>query len=135
MRVRMLTAIAALPIAAVSTFAFAGSASATGDGCYENRGDHCEEPTPVPQTYNLIVGTRFADTIFGTNDADAIFGRKGNDTIVGRDGGDLLFGNRGRDRLVGGDGEDRMRGGVGYDTCVGTVEDVFLSCENVIITA
>ncbi len=104
----------------------------------------CPSPPPVPGPtspgYNLILGTRNADTLFGTHGDDAIFGRRGDDRLISRGGDDLLFGNAGNDTLI-----DNginfgpftphvvLRGGFGNDICIGTDNDTFLSCETVIV--
>jgi Ca2+-binding RTX toxin-like protein len=128
--------IAATAVAAGLTLIPTAAAQANeGNNCYENHGQNCEPPTPVPTSYNLIVGSRFDDTLFGTRYNDAIFGRGGDDRLIGRRGDDRLFGGRGDDVLVGGQGTDVMRGGFGNDTCIGDVDDSFINCETVIVVA
>ena len=70
MRLTMIAA--ALATAGTALALSAGPASATEpEVCYENLDSSCPEPEPTASSYNLIVGTRFSDTIFGTFRDDA----------------------------------------------------------------
>jgi hypothetical protein len=112
--------------------------------CDPTRGvNFCPEPPPVPgppvpQTFNLIFGSRFDDTLFGTHGDDAIFGRGGNDRLISNGGNDRLSGNRGDDTLIdNGPGFlgqiVTLRGGLGNDVCIGHTTDRFINCETVIV--
>lgn len=140
-----IAAVAAAVIAPLAFVAPAAHAGEHGGDCDPTRGyNECPSPPPAPGPvstgYNLILGTRFADTLFGTHGNDAIFGRKGNDRLISRGGDDLLFGNQGDDVLID-NGVNFgpfaphvvMRGGVGNDICIGTDNDTYLNCETVII--
>jgi Ca2+-binding RTX toxin-like protein len=131
-------------LAAVCMMMFAGTTAAnagtpSGD-CNTGRGvNFCPNPpVPTPQGFNLILGSRGNDTIFGTHGADAIFGLAGDDRLITNGGSDTLFGGRGNDTLV--DNQPAffgnvatLRGGSGIDLCIGTTNDVFRSCETVIV--
>lgn len=76
----------------------------------------------------VIVGTRFNDSIRGDAQgntlrgglgADWIYGRDGGDNLQGEDGDDTLFGNAANDQLFGGEGNDTLNGGAGGDVLNG----------------
>ena len=59
--------------------------------------------------FEVVFGTKFADTIRGANNAaEALFGEGGNDDLFGNGGNDFLFGDAGLDDLYGGEGNDRL---------------------------
>ena len=138
-----LAAIAAAAIAPLAFVAPAAHAGEHGGDCDPSRGvNFCPSPppppAPVPTGFNLILGSRGNDTIFGTHGADAIFGFRGDDRLITNGGADTLFGQRGNDTLV--DNQPAffgnvatLRGGSGTDLCIGTTNDVFRSCETVIV--
>ncbi len=49
----------------------------------------------------ILVGTRYADTLNGGSGNDILLGKSGNDKLNGGDGRDWLFGNAGNDTLRG----------------------------------
>jgi hypothetical protein len=71
-------------------------------------------PDPEPE-YNVVSGTRRADSLDGTRRNDLIFGNAGNDVIRGKTGDDLIDGGAGSDRLFGDRGADSLWGGLGKD--------------------
>ena len=138
--------IAAVLAASIAPLAFAvpsAHAGEHGGDCDPSRGVRfCPSPppppAPVPSGVNLILGSRSNDTLFGTHGADAIFGFKGDDRLITNGGADTLFGQGGNDTLV--DNQPAffgnvvsLRGGPGTDICIGTTNDVFRSCETVIV--
>lgn len=90
----------------------------------------------------IVMGTRFGDTVFGDEDKNFLIGGAGDDTLSGgagrdclvggavvnylrcfkayevapRSGDDVLSGGDGDDELTGGDGDDRFTGDDGFDT-------------------
>ncbi len=66
--------------------------------------------------FNLIPGTKNADTLVGTELADDISGLAGKDSLSGLGGNDRLFGGKGADVLQGGLGDDLIDGDEGSDT-------------------
>jgi len=76
-------------------------------------------------SFQNVIGSNFADTIFGNNannsintlnGGDQAYGGQGQDTLTGGTGDDLLNGGSGNDSLVGGAGADTLEGGAGNDT-------------------
>lgn len=61
--------------------------------------------------FEIVYGTKFADTITGAGIGETLNGFLGNDTIYGGGGNDILIGDEGADKLYGGDGNDRLRPG------------------------
>ena len=85
-----------------------------------------------PAGPDRIVGTRHADVLQGGNSPDVVIGKAGADRIWGNRAPDVLRGGPGRDVLHGfgsGAARDVLRGGRGRDRCIGTLRDVFRSCE------
>jgi Ca2+-binding RTX toxin-like protein len=62
-----------------------------------------------------ITGTDKDEILIGTRYADSIHAKGGQDVVRGLGGADKLYGNQGKDRIVGGRGEDRLYGGNGDD--------------------
>lgn len=90
---------------------------------------------PLP---TVIIGTPQRDVLIGTRHDDVIWGRQGNDTIIGSRGNDRLRGQRGNDVLRAAfplkhSGHDVVIGGLGTDRCIGDSDDVFRSCEVIVI--
>ena len=56
------------------------------------------------------------DTITGTSDRDLLIGSRFGETIEGLDGNDDIFAREGDDFIIGGDGGDNIDGGSGIDT-------------------
>ena len=139
----MFVKLAAVAAAVIAPLAFAVPSAHAGEhsgDCDPTKGiEMCPQPPqPSPQGFNLILGSRGNDTIFGTHGADAIFGLRGDDRLITNGGPDILFGQRGNDTLV--DNQPAffgnvatLRGGSGTDLCIGTTNDVFRSCETVIV--
>jgi Ca2+-binding RTX toxin-like protein len=141
----MFVKLAALSAAVIAPLAFVAPAAHAGEhggDCDGTRAvNFCPQPPePTQQGYNLILGTRNADTLFGTHGDDAIFGRRGDDRLISRGGDDVLYGNQGDDVLID-NGVNFgpftphvvFHGGVGNDICIGTDNDTYLNCETVII--
>lgn len=68
--------------------------------------------------FEVVWGSRFADTMTGSNFADTLEGFGGNDVLDGGGGDDVLSGGRGDDILTGGGGSDTFvfTAGDGADT-------------------
>jgi hypothetical protein len=79
----------------------------------------CDPDTPVPEGWNVVMGTEEDDTIKGTKAADLICGMGGEDTIRGFGGDDIIIGGDGGDEVYGGTGMDVIWGGVGGDVLYG----------------
>ena len=128
-----LATVVATPLLMVGSMGAAHAGEHGGD-CDVTKGvNFCPSPPPVPAPvptgFNLILGSRGNDTIFGF---------RGDDRLITNGGADTLFGQRGNDTLV--DNQPAffgnvatLRGGSGTDICIGTTNDVFRSCETVIV--
>jgi len=77
---------------------------------------------------DLLLGSRFNDSLDGGDGNDTLNGGGGNDTLLGGNGNDglsgytgndQLFGGAGTDTLIGHDGADTLFGDAGADTLVG----------------
>jgi Ca2+-binding RTX toxin-like protein len=77
---------------------------------------------------DLLLGSRYDDsldggdgndTVNGGGGNDSLFGGRGDDGLSGYTGDDVLSGGDGSDTLVGHDGEDSLFGDAGADTLVG----------------
>jgi Ca2+-binding RTX toxin-like protein len=77
---------------------------------------------------DVLLGSRFNDSLDGGAGNDTLNGGGGNDTLLGGDGNDglsgytgndQLFGGAGNDTLIGHDGDDTLFGEAGTDTLVG----------------
>ncbi len=67
----------------------------------------------------MVVGSRFNDSLTGNDVRNWLFGGDGNDTITGGSGEDDLAGEWGNDLIFGGRGYDQINGGYGDDTLTG----------------
>lgn len=67
----------------------------------------------------LIIASRFADTMKGSILSDNLDGGAGNDMLDGRSGDDTLQGGAGNDTLAGSSGNDILIGGAGADRLEG----------------
>ena len=70
-------------------------------------------------SYNVILGTNYADVLDGTLDNDLIYGLDGDDVINGLGGNDCIYGDGGHDIIDGGGGNDTIVGGNGHDVIDG----------------
>ena len=70
-------------------------------------------------SYNIILGTNYADVLDGTLDNDLIYGLDGDDVINGLGGNDCIYGDEGHDIIDGGGGNDTIVGGIGHDVLDG----------------
>jgi len=86
----------------------------------------------VFDSFENLVGSKFADTLTGSNGGNVIEGGAGNDTIDGLRGNDIIdagagadkvIGGAGKDRIVLGDGDDNAEGGSGNDKLFGDAGD------------
>jgi Ca2+-binding RTX toxin-like protein len=93
----------------------------------------------------IVLGSRYNDTMSGSRGPDTLIGFNGNDVLNGQNGDDLLLGGRGYDQLIGGSGRDTVSyagsaGQVSVDLYVGiggagdALGDRYDSIENVIGT-
>ncbi|KZD24927.1 calcium-binding protein [Tardiphaga robiniae] len=73
----------------------------------------------------IVIGSRFDDTLNGDGAANMLSGGGGKDVLDGRDGNDTLDGGEGNDALTGGAGNDILHGGAGNDQLWGNAgEDI-----------
>ncbi|MDT4948083.1 MAG: hypothetical protein QOJ37_678 [Pseudonocardiales bacterium] len=69
--------------------------------------------------FEIVVGSKFADTLTGGGSAQELRGLGGNDALTGGDGMDVLAGGPGDDRMEGRAGDDVLDGGLGADALSG----------------
>lgn len=70
----------------------------------------------VEPTFEVVLGSRFSDSIAGAYRAD---GDEGDDSLIGSEATNSLFGREGTDTLAGLGGNDLVSGGAGNDTLDG----------------
>ncbi|MGO4721934.1 MULTISPECIES: calcium-binding protein [unclassified Inquilinus] len=70
-------------------------------------------------SFEIVRGSLFDDSLVGDGNANALRGLAGDDTLRGLDGDDILDGGSGADYLDGGSGDDLLRGGQGGDSFLG----------------
>jgi Ca2+-binding RTX toxin-like protein len=75
----------------------------------------------------IVIGSRFDDTLIGDGAANTLLGGSGKDALDGRDGNDVLDGGEGNDALTGGAGNDILHGGAGNDQLWGNAGDDILA--------
>jgi Ca2+-binding RTX toxin-like protein len=70
-------------------------------------------------SFEIVRGSLFDDSLVGDGGANALRGLAGEDTLRGLGGDDILDGGSGDDYLDGGSGDDLLRGGQGGDGFLG----------------
>ena len=78
----------------------------------------------------VVIGSRFADTIRGGDGNDVLCGGAGKDKIEGGDGYDHIFGGVGPDEIYGEAGSDVIEGGDGHDMIWGGTGQDFIQGGN-----
>ncbi|MEM1343824.1 MAG: Ig-like domain-containing protein [Pseudomonadota bacterium] len=66
-------------------------------------------------SFEVVIGSGFADDLLGDTDDNTLLGGRGDDVANGGEGDDLLDGGPGRDTLIGGDGQDTLLGTQGFN--------------------
>ncbi len=80
------------------------------------------QPAEQLISFENVIGSQHADSIYGDNGFNVLRGERGADYIDGEGGNDILYGGEGNDTLEGGDGRDRLNGDDGDDTLIGDVK-------------